>query len=83
MIFFFFFFFVVFLIPDVGLFFFLCTAQDLRESTGRLLLLTYYASHGVWEESREQTREPNGLFVQRHALTRSTIGRSSILVLPA
>jgi len=58
------------------------TAQDIREGAGRLLLLTYYASHGVWEESREQTRDPNGLFVQRHALTRSTIGRSSIRVLP-
>jgi len=44
------------------------------------LLLTYYASHGVWEESRHQTRDPNGLFAQRHALTRSTIGRSSLLV---
>ena len=59
------------------------TVQDLREGTGRLLLLTYYASHGVWEESREQTRDPNGLFVKRHTLTRSTIGRSSILVPPA
>ena len=59
------------------------TVQDLREGAGRLLLLTYYARHGVWEESREQTRDPNGLFVQRHALTRSTIGRSSIVVLPS
>jgi len=56
------------------------TAQDVREGAGRLLLLTYYASHGVWEASRDQTRDPNGLFVQRHALTRSTIGRSSVLV---
>jgi hypothetical protein len=56
------------------------TAQDLREGTGRLLLLTYYASHGVWENSREQTRDPQGLFVKRHELTRSTIGRSSISV---
>lgn len=58
------------------------TAQDVREGCGRLLLLTYYASHRVWEDSREQTRDPSGLFVQRHALTRSTIGRSSLLVLP-
>lgn len=55
------------------------TVQDLREGSGRLLLLTHYASHGVWEESREQTRDPNGLFVRRHALTRTTIGRSSVL----
>ena len=59
------------------------TVADLRDGTGRLLLLTHYASHGVWEESRDQTRDPNGLFVQRHALTRSTIGRSSLLILPA
>jgi hypothetical protein len=56
------------------------TARDVQAGACRLLLLTYYASHGVWEESRDQTRDPNGLFVQRHALTRSTIGRSSILV---
>jgi hypothetical protein len=56
------------------------TARDIQEDAGRLLLLTYYASHGVWEESRDQTRDPNGLFVQRHALTRSTIGRSSVLI---
>jgi hypothetical protein len=56
------------------------TVRDVQDGAGRLLLLTYYQSHGVWEESRDQTRDPNGLFVQRHALTRSTIGRSSILV---
>lgn len=57
------------------------TAQDVREGEGRLLLLTYYASHGEWETSRDQTRDPNGLFAQRHALTRSTTGRSSSRVL--
>jgi hypothetical protein len=57
------------------------TAQEVREGAGRLLLLTYYASHGEWETSRDQTRDPNGLFAQRHALTHSTIGRSSLRVL--
>jgi hypothetical protein len=56
------------------------TAADVREGAGRLLLLTWYASHGVWENSREQTRDPEGLFVKRHALTRTTIGRSSLSV---
>ena len=56
------------------------TTRDVQEDAGRLLLLTYYASHHVWEQSRDQTRDPDGLFVQRHALTRSTIGRSSILI---
>ena len=59
------------------------TAEDLRQGAGRLLLLTYYASHGVWEASRDQTRDPQGLFVKRHALTRNTIGRSSLLIAPA
>jgi hypothetical protein len=58
------------------------TAQDLRDGAGRLLLLTYYASHGVWEASRDQTRDPQGLFVKRAALTRVTIGRSSLLAAP-
>jgi hypothetical protein len=49
-----------------------------RDGAGRLLLLTWYASHGVWEASRDQTRDPAGLFVRRHALTRTTIGRSSV-----
>jgi hypothetical protein len=66
-----------------GLFTAEATVQDAREGAGRLLLLTYYGSHGVWEESRDQTRDPEGLFAQRHALTRSTIGRSSTRILPA
>ena len=56
------------------------TPADLREGAGRLLLLTWYASHGVWENSREQTRDPEGLFAKRHALTRTTVGRSSLVV---
>ena len=63
-----------------GLFTAETTAEDLRDSVGRLLLLTYYASHGVWETSRDQTRDPAGLFAKRHELTRSTIGRSSLTV---
>jgi hypothetical protein len=63
-----------------GLFTAEATPADVREGAGRLLLLTWYASHGVWENSREQTRDPEGLFVKRHALTRTTIGRSSLSV---
>jgi len=61
-----------------GLFTAALSDDDTRDGAGRLLLLTWYASHGVWEASRDQTRDPAGLFVQRHALTRSTIGRSSM-----
>jgi hypothetical protein len=63
-----------------GLFSAAPTPHDLHVGEGRLLLLTWYASHGVWEESREQTIDPEGLFVKRHLLTRTTIGRSSLLV---
>ena len=49
-----------------------------KGGAGRLLLLTWYASHGVWEASRDQTRDPAGFFARRHALTRSTTGRSSV-----
>ncbi len=63
-----------------GLFTAETTVQDARDGIGRLLLLTYYADHGVWEKSRAQTRDPAGLFAQRHALTRSTIARSSLAV---
>src|SRR3569832_586314 len=58
-----------------GLFTAEATPADVREGAGRLLLLTWYASHGVWENSREQTRDPEGLFVKRHALTRTTVGK--------
>jgi len=63
-----------------GLFAAEASAADLNQDQRRLLLLTWYASHGVWEASREQTIDPEGLFVRRHALTRSTVGRSSLLV---
>ena len=56
------------------------TAEDLRTNAGRLLLLTHYASHAVWEGSREQTRDPQGAFAKRHELTRSTIGRSALVL---
>jgi hypothetical protein len=61
-----------------GLFTATPTADDVARGQGRLLLLTWYASHGVWEASREQAADPQSLFAQRHLLTRSTVGRSSL-----
>ena len=62
----------------------LFTAQpnegDTTTAAQRLLLLTWYRDHGVWEASREQPRDANSLFAQRHLLTRSTVGRSSLVV---
>ena len=54
--------------------------EDRESAAQRLLLLTWYRDHGVWEASREQPRDPSSLFAQRHLLTRSTIGRSSLLI---
>jgi hypothetical protein len=55
-------------------------SEDRRTAARRLLLLTWYRDYGVWEASREQARDAKSLFAQRHLLTRSTIGRSSVLV---
>jgi hypothetical protein len=54
--------------------------EDHRSGAARLLLLTWYRDHGVWEASREQAADAKSLFAQRHLLTRTTIGRSSLLV---
>ncbi len=53
---------------------------DRTASPQRLLLLTWYRDHSVWEASREQAQDAKSLFAQRHLLTRSTIGRSSLRV---
>ena len=63
-----------------GLFNAAATDDDRKSGQARLLLLTWYASHGVWETSREQTVDPGGLFTKRHEMTRSTVGRSSLRV---
>jgi hypothetical protein len=54
--------------------------HDIGQDQTRLLLLTWYKDHGVWEASRRPTRERAGIFMKRHQLTRTTIGRSSLLV---
>lgn len=61
------------------------TAEDEREGVARLLLLTRYGSHGVWEASRNEAADPEAWkrFMRRHELTRETIGRSSLLVAAA
>jgi hypothetical protein len=57
------------------------SAQDQANSAARLLLLTWYKNHAVWEASREQAQDAKSLFAQRHQLTRTTIGKSSVRVL--
>jgi hypothetical protein len=46
----------------------------------RMLLLTRYADHGVWEASRQPAPKAREAFGNRHELTTSTIARSSLLV---
>ena len=47
-----------------------------------LLLVTRYASHGVWEDSRDPTTEAMQTFARRAQLTISTRAASSLLVAP-
>jgi len=46
----------------------------------RLLLLTRYADHGVWEASRDPTSEAMQIFARRQQLTRRTWAASTLLV---
>ena len=46
----------------------------------RMLLLTRYADHGVWEASRQPSAAARDAFGARHELTTSTIARSSLLL---
>lgn len=48
----------------------------------RMLLLTRYADHGVWEASRQPSAAARDAFGARHELTTSTIARSSLLLPP-
>jgi hypothetical protein len=65
-----------------GLFRAALSADDEAAGVVRLLLLTRYGSHGVWEASRSETADPEAWkrFLRRHALTRETVGRSALLV---
>lgn len=48
--------------------------------TRRLLLVTRYASHGVWEASRDPTTEAMQTFARRAELTLATQAASTLLV---
>lgn len=58
------------------------TPDDDFEKRRRLLLVTRYGNHGVWEASRNEAADPEAWqrFLKRHEMTRSTIGRSCLLV---
>ena len=54
--------------------------SDLEARLARLLLLTRYADHGVWEASRDPTSEAMQIFARRARLTRRSWAASTLLV---
>ena len=56
--------------------------EDLEAGALRLLLITRYGDHGVWETSRDPTTDAMQAFARRQALTRFTIAASSLLIRP-
>jgi hypothetical protein len=55
-------------------------ADDLRDGTTRVFLLTRYKDHGVWEASRDPTTAAMKAFARRQALTRVTWNASTLLI---
>lgn len=53
---------------------------DMQKGVRRLLLLTRYASHGVWEASRDPSTVAMAAFQRRSALTRDTWNASTVFV---
>jgi len=53
--------------------------QDRSVIARRMLLLTRYGSHDVWEKSRDPSTEAMQIFLERQRLTRTTVARSSLL----
>ena len=56
------------------------TAEDKAAGQTRLLLLTRYKDHGVWEESRNPDTAAMAAFQRRQLITRDTWNDSTLLV---
>ena len=56
------------------------TAADRATDSSRLLLITRYGDHGVWEASRDPTTEAMQIFMRRQQLTRRSWAASTRLV---
>lgn len=56
------------------------TAEDKAAGQTRLLLLTRYADHGVWETSRNPATDAMAAFQRRQLITRDTWNDSTLLV---
>ena len=59
------------------------SAADAQAGAQRLLLITRYADHGVWEASRDPTSEAMQIFARRAQLTRRSWAASTLLAKPA
>jgi len=55
------------------------SAEDKAAGQTRLLLLTRYRDHGVWEESRNPTTDAMAAFQRRQRITRDTWNASTLL----
>jgi hypothetical protein len=56
------------------------TAADKAADETRLLLLTRYRDHGVWEESRNPATDAMAAFQRRRPLTRDTWNDSTLMI---
>lgn len=56
------------------------SAEDRAAGVARLLLVTRYGDHGVWEASRDPTTEAMQIFLRRQQLTRRSWAASTRLV---
>lgn len=65
-----------------GLFRAAASPADAEAGVQRLLLLTRYADHGVWEASRDPTSDAMQIFARRAQLTRRSWAASTLLVAP-
>ena len=57
--------------------------DDIKTGAVRMLLLTQYRDHGVWETSRDPSSDAMAAFARRQKLTRSSWAGSSLLLPPA
>lgn len=55
------------------------SATDVSDGVTRLLLLTRYRDHGVWETSRDPSTAAMAAFMRRQKLTRDTWAASTLL----
>jgi len=56
------------------------TSNDVRQGVTRLLLMTRYKDHGVWEASRDPSTAAMAAFRRRAAITKDTWNASTLFV---